>query len=104
VTIEEVEEGGSIVRSQLLCFSTIVLKIRELNLEYIKADILECPVHSYMAKDYKLILKHWELSKFLHILGVPIPLKYWAQVFQNKRSVKYNCRKHKWKQWKVRSL
>jgi hypothetical protein len=76
VTIEEVEEGGSAVRPQPPRFSTTVLRIRELNLEYTEADIPECPVHSYTAKNYQLIPEHWESSSFLHILGVPIPLKY----------------------------
>ena len=104
LTIEEVEEEGSSVRPQPLHSSVRTFRIAELNLEYTAADVPECPVVSYTAKNYKLIPHDWESSGHIHVLGVPVPLKYWPEVYQNKGTEEFARRRNKWKLWKVRSL
>jgi hypothetical protein len=35
---------------------------------------------------------------------VPIPLKYWAEIYQRKPTAEYEYRRNKWRLWKVGSL
>jgi hypothetical protein len=104
LTIEEVEEEGNSIRPQLFRSLAKTFKIAELNLEYTAADVPECPVVSYTAKNYKSIPHDWESSGHIHVLGVPVALKYWPEVYQNKGTEEFARRRNKWKLWKVRSL
>jgi hypothetical protein len=78
-------------------------KIIDLNLEYTVDDIPEIPTTAYNAQNYHLIPQDWEASAHLVIRGVPIPLKYWAEIYQKKPTAEYEYRRNKWKLWKVGS-
>jgi hypothetical protein len=79
-------------------------KIDDLNLEYTVDDIPEVPTTTYTAQNYHLIPQDWEASVHLVIRGVPIPLKYWAEIYQKKPTAEYEYRRNKWRLWKVGSL
>ncbi len=82
---------------------TRTFKIPDLNLEYTADDIPEVPTLTYTAKNYHDIPRDWESSSHMLILGVPIPVKYWGEIFQNKGSQEFSYRRNKWRQWKVSS-
>src|SRR6266536_6334261 len=82
---------------------TRTFKILDLNLEYTADDIPEVSTLTDTAKNYYDIPRDWESSSYMLILGVPIPVKYWGEIFQNKGSQEFSYRRNKWRQWKVSS-
>lgn len=96
VAIQEEREG--------LAFSSPtpeVFEITELKLRYTIADIPEVPTQQYTSKDFRSLPTDWESSDFFRVKGVPIPIRFWSQLFQNKPSIEFSKRKEIWRKWKV---
>lgn len=62
------------------------------------------PPHLTYFDDLDALPVEWEKSSHLVIKGVPIPLKYWSQVFRWARPEAWSVIKNNWTNWKVRHL
>src|SRR5438552_10082142 len=62
------------------------------------------PPHLRYSDHMDKLIRDWEDSDHLIIKGVPIPLKYWSQVFRWTRPKAWEVLKDTWSKWRVRSL
>ena len=62
------------------------------------------PPHLKYSDDLDQLPVDWESSSYLRIKGVPIPLKYWAEVYRWAKLKQWSILKDTWTNWKVRSL
>jgi hypothetical protein len=72
-------------------------------LRFTSLDIPDPPNLKY-ANHMDQLLKDWDDSSHISIKSVPIPLKYWSQVFRWSRPKAWQVIKNEWSQWQVRSL
>ena len=70
--------------------------------------IYDCPINkvpappliSYTTQNIEKLVADWESSDCLIIRNIPVPLRYWPDVYQKRPEV-YEKRKEIWRQWKV---
>ena len=60
------------------------------------------PPHLKYSDDLDQLSVDWESSSYLRIKGVPIPLKYWAEVYRWAKPEQWSILKDTWTNWKVR--
>ena len=65
-------------------------------------DIVD-PPHLKYSDNMDALVLDWDKSSYLKIKDVPIPLKYWAQVFRWARPEAWNVIKDNWCNWRVSS-
>lgn len=63
-------------------------------------DISDPPHLSY-SNDLDNLIYDWEYSSYLKIKGVPIPLKYWAEVYRWAKPEQWSILKDTWTNWRV---
>lgn len=63
-------------------------------------DISDPPCLKY-SDDMEGLIHDWEDSSYITIQGVPIPLKYWSQVFRWAKPKAWDVLKDNWSNWKV---
>jgi hypothetical protein len=66
-------------------------------------DISDPPYLKY-SDNMEGLIYDWEDSSYVTIQGVPIPLKYWSQVFRWAKPKAWDVIKDNWSNWKVSSL
>ena len=71
------------------------------SLEYNGLDIDDLPPAIQYSNNIEGLLKDWEDSSHVVINGVPIPVKYWKQVYSYSRPEVWNLIKNQWGIWKV---
>jgi hypothetical protein len=77
-------------------------EIPELKLQYTRRDIVAPPsTLSYKMSNYQRLIGDWESSNYYQIKGVPIPIKFWGEIFKNKGEKEYDKKKEVWRQWRV---
>lgn len=59
------------------------------------------PPHLKYSDDLDNLPIDWEQSSYLKIKGVPIPLKYWAEVYRWAKPEQWSILKDTWTNWKV---
>jgi len=62
------------------------------------------PPHLRYSDDMDSLIKDWDDSSYLIIKGVPIPLKYWSQVYRWARPGAWDVLKNNWSNRKVTSF
>ena len=82
---------------------TFTLSELGLTYTYTTADIPEIPALSYAVKDIERLPREWEGSDYIYMKTVPIPLKYWSEIYKHKDTVEYTKRKEVWRRWRVSS-
>lgn len=78
----------------------LVLENLEKPLYFTALDISD-PPHLRYSDDLDSLLKDWDDSSYLIIKDVPIPLKYWSQVYRWARPGAWDVIKNNWSTWKV---
>jgi len=66
-------------------------------------DISDPPYLKY-SDNMEGLIHDWEDSSYITIQGVPIPLKYWSQVFRWAKPKAWDVLKDNWSNWKVHSF
>ena len=66
-------------------------------------DISDLPYLKY-SDNMEGLIHDWEDSSYITIHGVPIPLKYWSQVFRWAKPKAWDILKDNWSNWKVHIL
>lgn len=78
------------------------LKMDNMNepLEYSGLDIDDPPLLKY-SNDMDGLLRDWEDSSHLIVNNVPIPLKYWKQIYRYAKPEAWKLLKNHWSNWRV---
>jgi hypothetical protein len=63
-------------------------------------DIPDPPYLKY-SENLDELIEEWDNSSYLIIKGIPIPIKYWSQVFRWAKPEAWNLLKDNWTNWKV---
>jgi hypothetical protein len=61
------------------------------------------PPHLKYSDNMDALLSDWENSSYLRIKDVPVPLKYWPQVYRWAKPEAWNVIKDHWSNWRVSS-
>jgi hypothetical protein len=69
-------------------------------LRFTEIDIPDSPFLRYGNKMDELITD-WNDSSYIHIKNVPIPLKYWSQVYRWTKPDAWKVLKNEWHNWRV---
>lgn len=79
---------------------TLVMANLSQPLVFTALDISDPPYLKY-SDDMEGLIRDWEDSSYITIHGVPIPLKYWSQVFRWAKPKAWDVLKDNWSNWKV---
>jgi hypothetical protein len=78
-----------------------IIVIPALGLRCTVAEIQAPPALSYTTENIGDLVRDWDSGTRLQIGGLPIPLKYWPDLYARHRGEIYSKRKEVWRQWRV---
>jgi hypothetical protein len=78
-----------------------IVAIPALGLRCTMAESQAPPALSYTTENIRDLIRDWDSGTRLQIGGLPVPLKYWPDLYARHRGEIYSKRKEVWRQWRV---
>ena len=78
------------------------LDIKGTKVKFINADVEWPPGTINYSSQVSKLFQDWENSTLVKLKGVPVPLKYWSQLYSGVDSEAWGTYKKSFSEWKVR--